>query len=238
MPRGKSPHNPSGPQDQKLPTPPWPLWDKVVKGIDRPESEAWQMAFRDAMELGHSSSMSWEDQVQKEEEQQRCDSSVKGSPEFGLSPPVLEEGNASDVSMVDDRPLQCDSDVVVKEEREESMDMDVPASPVAPVPLKETPMQECFEAGDPDDYCSHTSEDSTNQNPPHDLDPNEDKLLGPITDISIPGGHLDDSIALIIPPGEDDLWLLSMNLLWDKMAAKWVRMDRIGFIQTHIPSLT
>ena len=92
------------------------------------------------MELGHSSSMSWEDQVQKEEEQQRCDSSVKGSPKSGLPPPVLEEGNASDVSMVDDSPLQHDSDMVVKEEREESMDTDVPASPVAPMPLKEMPM--------------------------------------------------------------------------------------------------
>ena len=92
------------------------------------------------MELSCSSSMSWEDQVQKEEEWQRCDSSVKGSPELGLPHPVLEEGNASDVSMVDNSPLQHDSDVIVKEEREESMDMDVPASPVAPAPLKETPM--------------------------------------------------------------------------------------------------
>ena len=43
-----------------------------------------------------------EDQMQKEEEQKRCGSSVKGSPELGLSPPVLEGGNASNVSMVDD----------------------------------------------------------------------------------------------------------------------------------------
>ena len=92
------------------------------------------------MELSHSSSMSWEDQVQKEEEWQRCDSSVKGSPESGSPPPVLEEGNASDVSMLDDSPLQHDLDVVVKEEREESMDTDVPASPAAPMPLKEMPM--------------------------------------------------------------------------------------------------
>ena len=72
------------------------------------KSEAWQMAFREAMELGHSSSMSCEDQVQKEEEWQRHDSSAKGSPESGSPPPVLEEGNASDVSMVDDSPLQHD----------------------------------------------------------------------------------------------------------------------------------
>ena len=126
--------------------------------------------------------------MQKEEEQQRCDSSVKGSPKSGSSPPVLEEGNASDVSMVDDSPLQHDLDVVVKEDREESMDTDVPASPAAPVPLKEMLMQECFEARDPDDHCSHTSEESTDQNPPHDSDPNEDKLLGPVTDIFIPQG--------------------------------------------------
>ena len=41
--------------------------------------------------------------------------------------------------MVDDSPLQHDSDMVVEEEREESMDMDVPASPVAPAALKEMP---------------------------------------------------------------------------------------------------
>ena len=158
------------------------------------------MAFREAMELGCSSSMSWEDQVQKEEERQRHDSSVRVSPELGLPPPVLEEGNASDASMVDGSLLQHDSDMVVKEEREESMDTDVPASPTAPAPLKETPMQECFKARDPDDHCSHTSEESTDQNPPHDLDPNEDELLGPITDISIPRGHSDDSIALMSFP--------------------------------------
>ena len=118
------------------------------------------------MELGCSSSMSWEDQVQKEEEWQRCDFSVKGSPELGSPPPVLEEGNVSNVSMVDDRPLQCDSDVVVEEEREESMDTDVPVSPATPVPLKEMAMQECFEGRDPDDHCSQTLEESTDQNLP------------------------------------------------------------------------
>ena len=61
-------------------------------------------------------------------------------------------------------------------------------------------MQECFEAGDPDDHCSHTLEEITNQNPPHDSDPNEDELLGPVTNISIPGRHLDNSITLIVSP--------------------------------------
>ena len=65
----------------------------------------------------------------------------RAAPSSGLPPPVLEEGNAtSDVSMVDDSPLQHGSDVVVEEEREENMDTDVPASPVGPVPLKEMPM--------------------------------------------------------------------------------------------------
>ena len=169
------------------------------------EPETQQTAFKEAMELGQSPSMSWEDQVQKEEEWQRHDSSVEGSPDLGLPPPLLEGENASDVSMVDDSPLQHDSDVVVKEEREESMDTDIPASPAAPMPLKEMSMPEGFKARDPNDHCSHTSEESTDQNPPHDSDPDEDKLLGLVTNISIPGGHSDDSIALIISPGEDDL---------------------------------
>ena len=130
---------------------------------------------------------------------------MEGSPESDMFPPVLEEGNASDISMVNDSLFQYDSDVVVEEEREESMDTGAPAGPMAPMPLKEMPMQECFGAGDPDDQCSHTSEESMDQNPPHDLDPNEDELLGPVTDFSIPRGHLDDSITLIIPLGEDYL---------------------------------
>ena len=66
-------------------------------------------------------------------------------------------------------------------------------------------MQECSKAGDLGDHCRHMSEESINQNPPHDSDPNEDELLGPITDLSIPGGHLDNSITLVIPLVEDDL---------------------------------
>ena len=66
-------------------------------------------------------------------------------------------------------------------------------------------MLEDFEARDPDDHCSHTSEESTDQNLPHNSDPNEDELLGPIANISVPRGHSDNSIALIISPGEDDV---------------------------------
>ena len=144
------------------------------------------MAFRDAMEIGHSSSMSWEDQVQEEEQQRQDGSIVEGSPELDTSPPGLEEGNASDISMVDDSLLQCDLDMVVEEEREENMDTGAPASSMAPMPLRETPMWESFKAGDPDDHCCHMSEESMDQNPPHDSDLDEDELLGTITDLSIP----------------------------------------------------
>ena len=41
-------------------------------------------------------------------------------------------------------------------------------------------------------------------NPPWDSDIDKE-LLGPVTDISVPGGHSDDSITLVIPPGEDNL---------------------------------
>ena len=107
--------------------------------------------------------------------------------------------------MVNDSLLQCDSDMVIKEEREESMETDVPLNSAALMPLKEKAMLEDFKAGDPNDHCSHTSEESTDQNPPHDSDPDEDELLGPVADISIPGGHSNDSIALIVSLGEDDL---------------------------------
>ena len=66
-------------------------------------------------------------------------------------------------------------------------------------------MLENFKAGDPNDCCSHTSEESTDQNPPHNSDPDEDELLGLVTDISVPRGHSNDSIALVVSPGEDDL---------------------------------
>ena len=163
------------------------------------------MAFKEAMELGHSSSMTWEDQVQKEEEWQRCCSTMEGSPSPGSLPPLLEGDNASDVSMVDDSLLQHDSDVVIKEEREESMETDVLLDSAAPAPLKEKAMSEDFKASDPYGHCSHMSEESTDQNLPHDSDPNEDELLGLVTDISVPRGHSNDSISLIVSPGEDNL---------------------------------
>ena len=170
-------------QEWKLPTLPQPLWDKTAE-----EPKAQQAAFKEAMELSRSSSMTWEDQVQKEEEWQRHCSSMEGSPSLGSHPLLLEGDNASDISMIDDSLLQWDSDVVAKEEREESMETDVLLDSAAPVPLKEKATLEDLKAGDPDDCCSHTSEESTNQNPPHNSDPDEDELLGPITNVSFPGG--------------------------------------------------
>ena len=162
------------------------------------------MAFRDAMDVTWSPSMSWEDQVQEEEEQE-MHSSAAGDPEPGSYPPPLEGDSISDVSMVNEGLLQCDSDMIIEEEREEGMDTDPPLDSAAPMPLKEKAMLEDLEAGDHEDHCSQTSEESTNQNPSHKSDPYKDKLLGPPTDISVPRGHSDDSIALVISPGEDDL---------------------------------
>ena len=49
------------------------------------------------------------------------------------------------------------------------------------------------------------SEESTDQNPPHDSDLDKDELLGLPADISVPGGHSNDSIALVVSLGDDDL---------------------------------
>ena len=136
------------------------------------------MAFRDAMDLTWSPSMSWEDWVQEEEEQERR-SSMEGDPKPGSSPPPLEGDSVSDVSMVNEGLLQCDSDVIVEEEREEGMETDALLDSAAPAPLKEKAMSEDLKAGDHEDHCSQMSEESTNQNLPHDSDPDEDKLLGP-----------------------------------------------------------
>ena len=148
--------------------------------------------------------MSWQDWVQEEEEQERH-SSTAGDSKPGLPLPPLEGGSISDVSMVNEGLLQHDSDVIVEEGREEGMEIDTPLESDAPMPLEGKARPEDLEARDHEDCCSQMSEGSTNQNPPHDSDPNEDELLGLPTDISIPGGHSDDSIALIVSPGEDDL---------------------------------
>ena len=80
-----------------------------------------------------------------------------------------------------------------------------PIESTASTPPKESLRCESIKAGDPDDRCSETSEESMDQNLAHDSDLDEDKLLGVVTDLSVPRGHLDDSITLDIHLGEDDL---------------------------------
>ena len=89
------------------------------------------MAFRDATDLTQSPSMSWEDQVQEEEEMERH-SSMGGDPQLGSSPPPLEGDSISDVSMVDEGLLQSDSDVIIEEDRKESMETDAPLDSATP----------------------------------------------------------------------------------------------------------
>ena len=62
-------------------------------------------------------------------------------------PPRLEGCNVSDVLMAEEGPQQCDSDVmVVKEEIEESMEMDEPSNSAAPALLPEKAFPEGPEA--------------------------------------------------------------------------------------------
>ena len=58
---------------------------------------------------------------------------MESNPEPDVPPPALEEGNASNVSMVNDGLTQHDSDVMVEEEREEDMETGAPASSTAPM---------------------------------------------------------------------------------------------------------
>ena len=110
---------------------------------------------------------------------------------------------SGNISMADEGLWQRDSDVVVEED--ESMEMDEPADSGSPAVLLEKAFPEGPEAEADEDQHSHTTEESMDQNPPHDLDLDEDKLLGPLADVSVPGGHSDDSVALIVSPGDDDL---------------------------------
>ena len=139
----------------------------------------------------------------EEEDKQEGHSSIRGDSQPCQSSPHLEGCNVSNVSMADESLQQHNSDVVVEEE--ESMDMDEPSNIAAPAPLPKKTFLAGIEAEAEEDRHSHMSEESTDQNPPHDLDINEDELLGPLSDISIPRGHSDDSIALMVPPGDDDL---------------------------------
>ena len=122
-------------------------------------------------------------------------------------PPESEGGNASDVSMNDNGLTQHDSDVMIGEEREEEMETGAPASPTAPIPHEESPMQQGSKAKDDpqDDQLSQTSKETMDKNPPQNSNLNEEGLLGPVTDISVPGGHSDDLITLSVLPEEDNL---------------------------------
>ena len=64
-----------------------------------------------------------------------------------MPPPALEEGNTSNVSMVNDSLVQHDSDVMVEEEREEDMETGAPASPTFPTPPKELQMWKASRPG-------------------------------------------------------------------------------------------
>ena len=117
----------------------------------------------------------------------------------------MEGCNVSDISKAEEGPQQCDSDVIVEEEREESMETDAPLDSAAPTLLKEKAIPEDFEAEVDEDCHSQMSEESTDQNLPHDSDPNKDEPLGPPANISVPRGHSDDSITLVVSPGDDHL---------------------------------
>ena len=116
----------------------------------------------------------------------------------------VEGCSVSDVSMAEEGP-QGDSDIVVEEEVEENMETDEPPNIDAPTPIPDKAFRESPEPEAWDDHHSHTSEESTDQNPPHNSDLDEDELLGPVADVSVPGGHSDDSVALVVSPKDDDL---------------------------------
>ena len=139
---------------------------------------------------------------EEEDKQERC-LSTEGDSQPCPSSPRLEGCNISDGLMADEGPQQRDSDIVVEEE--ESMEMDEPIDSGSPALLPEKAFPEVPKAEADEDHHSHMSEESTDQNPPHNSDLDEDELLGPPADISIPRGHSDDSVALVVSPGDDDL---------------------------------
>ena len=155
--------------------------------------------------------MLWHDQVIEKEKQGGA--VTEEEPEFGSNPvsdappPESKGGAASDVSMVDEGLTQCDLHVMVEEEQEEDMETSIPPDPIVHEPPKESLMLQGSETedGPPDDQNSQTSKDSTDMNPHQDLDIDEEELLGPVTDVSVPGGHLDDLIALVVHSEEENL---------------------------------
>ena len=124
------------------------------------------MAFRDDMEVAQSPPMTWEDRVWEEEEC-KWHSSTGGDSQPDPSSLPLEGCDISDVSMAKEGLQQCIPDMIVEEEREESMETDAPLDTATPTPLKKKDLEAKVE----EDHHSQTSEESTNQNPPHDSDP-------------------------------------------------------------------
>ena len=167
------------------------------------------MACTDDMEVARSPPLSWEERVQEEEDEKDRHSSIGGDSQPCPSPIRMEGCGTpiSDVSMAEEGLQQGDSDVVVEEEVEENMETDEPPNVEAPAPTPDKAVPETSEPEAEDDRRSHVSEESTDQNPPHDSDLDEDELLGPATDVSIPGGHLDESVALVVSPKDDDLYV-------------------------------
>ena len=125
------------------------------------KTEAPQTAFRDAMEVTRSLPLSWEDWVWEEEDEQERHSSTGGDSQLCPSSQQLEGCNVSDISMAEEVPQQCDSDVVVEEEREESMETDEPLDSAAPALLLEKAIPEDLEAEVEEDHQSQMSEEST-----------------------------------------------------------------------------
>ena len=158
------------------------------------------------MEVAQSP-LSWEERVQEEEDEQERHSSIGGDSQPCPSPVRMEGCSVSDISMAEEGPQQGDSDVVVEEEVEENMETDEPPNVDAPAPIPDKAVLETSEPAAEDDRQSHVSEESTDQNLPHDSDLDEDELLGLATDVSIPGGHSDDSVALVVSPKDDDLYV-------------------------------
>ena len=199
-PRGRSPRDLSSSRGRKLPTPPRPSRKEMSKRAGSPHT-----ACTDITEAAQPPPLSWEERVQEEEDEQERRSSIEGDFQPCPSPARVEGCSISDVSMAEEGPQQGDSDIVVEEEVEENMETDEPPNIDAPAPIPDKAFLESSKPEAEDDRHSHTLEESTDQNLPHDSDLDEDELLGLVTDVSVPGGHSDDFVALVVSPKDDDL---------------------------------
>ena len=124
--------------------------------------------------------------MQEEEDGKDRHSSIGGDSQPCPSPVRMEGCSVSDVSMAEEGLQQGDSDVVVEEEVEENMETDEPPMVEAPAPTPDIAVPGTSEPEAEDDRRSHVLEESMDQNLPHDSDLDEDELLGPATDVSIP----------------------------------------------------